>query len=100
MTTLLALWKLNRISVRHKGILYEYVGYAKSESKPGVTYHVVVRVAVTTTGRLFLSSFTCECEGFLYGLLCKHVKALYNKAARDIRARLRYDLPLVAGERL
>jgi len=98
MTTLLALWKLNRISVRRKGILYEYVGYAKSESKPGVTYHVVVRVAVTPTGRLTLTSFTCECNAFTYGLLCKHVRALYNKAARDIRSRLRYDFPITNGD--
>jgi len=98
MTTLLALWKLNRISVRRKGILYEYVGYARSESKPNTIYHVVVRVAVTPTGRITLSSFTCECEGFLYGLLCKHVKALYNKAAKDIRSRLRYDFPITNGD--
>ena len=100
MTTLLALWKLNRISVKKQAIVYEYVGYARSESKPNTIYHTVVRIAVTPTGRITLSSFTCECEGFLYGLLCKHVKALYNKAARDIRARLRYDLPLATGERL
>jgi hypothetical protein len=97
MTTLLALWKLNRISVRRKGILYEYVGYAKSESKPNTVYHVVVRVAVTPTGRLTLTSFTCECRAFIHGLMCKHVKALYNKATRDIRARLMYDMPMLAG---
>ena len=100
MTTQLALWRLNRISVRRKGILYEYVGYARSESKPNTVYHTVVRIAVTPDFKLHLYSFTCECEGFLYGLLCKHVKALFNKAARDIRSRLQYDLPLVAGERL
>jgi hypothetical protein len=98
MSTQLALWRLNRISVRRRGILYEYVGYAKSESQPGKVYHVVVRIAVTQTGRLTLTSFTCECNAFTYGLLCKHVKALFNKAARDIRARLQYDLPLAGGD--
>jgi hypothetical protein len=98
MSTQLALWRLNRISIRRKGILYEYVGYAKSESQPNVVYHTVVRIAVTTTGRLTLTSFTCECRAFTYGLLCKHVKALYNKAARDIRSRLQYDLPLTGGD--
>jgi hypothetical protein len=98
MSTLLALWKLNRVSVRRKGILYEYVGYARSESKPNTVYHVVVRIAVTSTGRLFLSSFTCECEGFLYGLMCKHVRALFNKAARDIRNRLQHDITIMGGD--
>jgi len=98
MTTQLALWRLNRISVKRKAILYEYVGYAKSESKPGVTYHVVVRIAVTPDFKLHLYSFTCECNAFTYGLLCKHVRALYNKAARDIRSRLRYDFPLAGGD--
>ena len=98
MTTLLALWKLNRISVRKKGIVYEYVGYARSESKPNQLYHTVVRIAVTPSLKTSLVSFTCECEAFVYGLLCKHVKALYNKAARDIRARLRYDFPIANGD--
>jgi hypothetical protein len=98
MTTQLALWRLNRISIKRKGILYEYVGYAKSESQPGVTYHVVVRIAVSPTGRLALSSFTCECRGFLYGMLCKHVRALYNKAVRDIRSRLQYDITIKGGD--
>jgi len=98
MTTLLALWKLNRISVKKQAIVYEYVGYARSESKPNTVYHTVVRIAVTPTGRITLSSFTCECNAFTYGLLCKHVKALFNKAARDIRSRLQYDMPLVDGD--
>jgi hypothetical protein len=94
----IALWKLNRISVRRKLIVYEYVGYAKSESQPNIVYHVVIRVAVTPDLKLHLYSFSCECRAFTYGLLCKHVRALYNKAARDIRARLRYDMPLVDGD--
>jgi hypothetical protein len=98
MTTLLALWKLNRISVRRKSIVYEYVGYAKSESKPGVTYHVVVRIAVTPDFKLHLYSFTCECKAFSFGLMCKHVRALYNKATRDIRSRLQYDLTITGGD--
>ena len=98
MTTLLALWKLNRISVRRKSILYEYVGYARSESKPSTVYHTVVRIAVTPSFKTSLVSFTCECNAFLYGLLCKHVRALYNKAVRDIRSRLQYDMPLVDGD--
>jgi hypothetical protein len=98
MTTLLALWRLNRISVRKRAIVYEYAGYAKSESKPNAVYHTVVRIAVTPSLKTSLISYTCECEAFVYGLLCKHVRALYNKATRDIRARLRYDMPLVDGD--
>jgi hypothetical protein len=94
MSTLLALWKLNRISVRRKSIIYEYVGYARSESKPNTVYHTVVRIAVTPTLKTYLLSFTCECEGFVYGLLCKHVRALYNKGVKDIRDRLKYDFPI------
>jgi hypothetical protein len=94
MSTTLALWKLNRISVRRRAIVYEYVGYARSESRPQEVYHTVIRVAVTPSFKLHLYSFTCECKAFTYGLLCKHVKALYNAAARDIRARLRYDFPI------
>jgi hypothetical protein len=98
MTTLLALWKLNRISVKRKGIVYEYVGYAKSESKPSTLYHTVVRIAVTPYFKLHLYSFTCECKAFTYGMLCKHVRALYNKGVKDIRSRLRYDFPVADGD--
>jgi hypothetical protein len=97
MSTLLALWKLNRISVKEKTIVYEYVGYARSESKPNTTYHTVVRIAVTPTLKTQLVSFTCECKAFVYGLLCKHVKALYNQGVKDVRNRLRYDFPLADG---
>jgi hypothetical protein len=95
---LLALWRLNRISVRKKAIVYEYVGFAKSESKPNTVYHVVVRIGVTPSLKTSLISYTCECEAFTFGLLCKHVKALYNTAVKDIRARLRYDFPIAAGD--
>jgi hypothetical protein len=98
MSKQLALWKLNRISVRRKGIIYEYVGYAKSESKPNVVYHTVVRIAVTPSLKTSLVSYTCECKAFVYGLMCKHVKALYNKAIRDIKSRLQYDFPLADGD--
>ena len=98
MSLSIALWKLNRISVRRKSIVYEYVGYARSESKPNVVYHTVVRIAVTPSFKTYLASFTCECEAFVYGLLCKHTKALYNVGVRDIRSRLRYDMPLVDGD--
>jgi hypothetical protein len=98
MSTLLALWKLNRISVRRKSIIYEYVGYAKSESQPQQVYHTVVRIAVTPSLKTSLMSYTCECEGFVYGLLCKHVRALYNKGVKDIRSRLRYDFPIAGGD--
>jgi hypothetical protein len=94
----IALWKLNRISVRRRAIIYEYVGYAKSESQPNVVYHTVVRIAVTPQLKLHLGSFTCECKAFIHGLMCKHVRALYNAATRDIRARLRYDMPLTDGD--
>jgi hypothetical protein len=94
MSSLLALWRLNRISVKRKAIVYEYVGYARSESKPNTVYHTVVRIAVTPDFKLHLGSFTCECKAFIHGLMCKHVKALYNKAAKDIRSRLRYDFPI------
>lgn len=98
MSSLLAFWKLNRISIKKRAIVYEYVGYAKSESKPQQVYHAVVRIAVTPNFKLHLSSFTCECEAFVYGLLCKHVKALYNRGVKDIRSRLQYDLPLAGGD--
>jgi hypothetical protein len=98
MSTLLALWKLNRISIRRKSILYEYVGYVKSESRPQEVYHTVVRIAVTPSLKTSLVSFTCECKAFTYGLMCKHVKALYNAAVRDIRSRLIYDMPLADGD--
>jgi hypothetical protein len=95
---LLALWRLNRISVRKKAIVYEYVGFAKSESKPNTVYHVVVRIGVTPSLKTSLVSFTCECKAFVHGLLCKHAKALYNVGVRDIRSRLRYDFPLANGD--
>jgi hypothetical protein len=98
VSSLLALWRLNRISVRKRAIIYEYVGYSKSESQPNVVYHTVVRIAATPDFKLHLYSFTCECKAFTYGLLCKHAKALYNKAAKDIRSRLRYDFPLANGD--
>jgi len=98
MTTQLALWKLNRISIKRKAIVYEYVGYARSESKPNQLYHVVVRIAVTPSLKTSLISYTCECKAFSFGLLCKHTKALFNKAVRDIRSRLQYDMPLVDGD--
>jgi hypothetical protein len=98
LSVILALWRLNRISVRRKGILYEYVGFAKSESKPNVVYHVVVRIGVTPSLKTSLISYTCECEAFTFGLLCKHVKSLYNKGVKDIRSRLQYDFPLSNGD--
>jgi hypothetical protein len=98
MTTLLAFWRLNRISVRKRAIVYEYVGYVKSESKPQQVYHTVVRIGVTPSLKTSLVSYTCECQAFAYGLLCKHTKALYNVGVRDIRARLRYDFPLASGD--
>jgi hypothetical protein len=98
MTTLLALWRLNRISIRRKSLVYEYVGYARSESKPQQVYHTVVRIAVTPSLKTSLMSYTCECEGFVYGLLCKHVRALYNKGVKDIRDRLKYDFPITNGD--
>jgi len=98
MTSLLALWKLNRISVRRKSIVCEYVGYARSESRPNQVYHVVVRIAVNPSLKTSLVSFTCECKAFVYGLMCKHTKALYNTGVRDIRSRLKYDLPITYGD--
>jgi hypothetical protein len=98
MSTILALWRLNRISVRKRAIVYEYTGYARSESKPNTVYHTVVRIGVTPSLKTSLASFTCECEAFVYGLLCKHVKALYNTAVKDIRARLRHDFPISGGD--
>jgi hypothetical protein len=98
MTSLLALWKLNRIGIKKRAIVYEYVGYAKSESKPNTVYHVVARIGVTPSLKTSLISYTCECQAFVHGLLCKHVRALYNTAVKDIRARLRYDFPLANGD--
>jgi hypothetical protein len=97
LTTILALWKLNRISVRRKGIIYEYVGYARSESKPNTVYHTVIRIAVTPSLKTSLISYTCECKAFVYGLLCKHVRALYNAGVRDVKSRLQYDFPVEGG---
>ncbi|MFZ8788689.1 MAG: SWIM zinc finger family protein [Acidilobaceae archaeon] len=96
MNTLLALWRLNRISFSRSkppSILYEYVGYVKSESKPNTIYHTIVRVYVNNY-KLKLCSFTCECPYFTFKGKCKHIKALYETVKKDIINRLAYDIPL------
>jgi hypothetical protein len=101
MAPAVSFWKLNRFGTVRKVIasggtvrtepvamLYEYVGYVKSETKPGVVYHVVVRIKVDPAGKAELVGYTCECEGFVYHRLCKHVKALYNVAIKDALGRV------------
>jgi predicted nucleic acid-binding Zn finger protein len=93
----IVLWKLNRIGVRKRAILYEYVGYVKSESKPNTVYHTIVRVYVNNY-KLKLYSFTCECPYFIFKGKCKHIKALYETVKKDIINRLAYDIPLADGD--
>jgi len=74
-------------------ILYEYIGYVRSESKPNTVYHTIVRVYVNNY-KLKLYSFTCECPYFTFKGKCKHVKALYETIKKDVINRLAYDTPL------
>jgi hypothetical protein len=105
MAPAVSFWKLNRFGTVRKvvksggtvrtepvAMLYEYVGYVKSETKPGVVYHTVVRIKVDATGRAELAGYTCECEGFVYHRLCKHVKVLYNAVIRDALSRANMHL--------
>jgi hypothetical protein len=98
-------WTLNRFEPVRKTVirdntaktepvamLYEYAGYVKSESKPGVTYHTVVRIKVDLTGKAELAGYTCECEGFVYNRMCKHVKALFNATVKDAVSRAAANL--------
>jgi hypothetical protein len=105
MAPIITFWKLNRSGpvrkpvVREGGskvepvaMLYEYVGYVKSESTPGLAYHAVVRIQVDRTGKTSLVGYTCECKGFTFNKMCKHIKALYNAVERDARNRAPKDL--------
>jgi hypothetical protein len=98
-------WRLNRATPARKvvikngaaraepvAMLYEYTGYIKSESTPGLTYHTVVRITVDKTGRPTLTGYTCECKGFTYSKMCKHITALYTAVERDARNRVAKDL--------
>jgi hypothetical protein len=105
MAPQITLWKPNRIGPVRKVIatkdgvrtepvamMYEYVGYVKSESTPGLVYHTVVRITVDRAGRASLAGYTCECKGFAFSKMCKHIKALYNAVERDARNRAAKDL--------
>jgi len=102
-------WKTNRAGPIRKVIMtkdgvrtepvammYEYVGYVKSESTPGLVYHTVVRITVDRMGKASLAGYTCECKGFTFDKMCKHIKALYNAVERDARNRAQKDLKDIA----
>jgi hypothetical protein len=86
----------NTVSYEPTAILYEYVGLVKSESRPGKVHHTVVRVKVDTTGKTTLAGYSCDCEGFAFRKLCRHIKALYNVVERDARNRAQKDLKDIA----
>jgi hypothetical protein len=105
MAPIISFWKLNRSGPVRKPIvgergpkietiamLYEYVGYVKSESTPGLVYHTVVRIQVDRIGKTTLTGYTCECKGFTFNKMCKHIRALYNAVERDARNRAAHDL--------
>jgi hypothetical protein len=105
MAPAISIWRLNRSSPVRKVIvsngtvrtepvamLYEYSGYVKSESTPGLAYHTVVRITVDGAGKTSLAGYTCECKGFAYSKMCKHITALYNAVERDARNRAAKDL--------
>jgi hypothetical protein len=105
MAPSISIWKLNRAAPVRKNVvksgaattevtamLYEYSGYVKSESTPGLVYHTVVRVQVDRTGRATLIGYTCECKGFTFNKMCKHIRALYDAVERDARNRAAKDL--------
>jgi hypothetical protein len=114
MAPIISFWKLNRAGPVRKVItgggavkaepvamLYEYAGYVKSESTPGLVYHTVVRITVDRAGRASLAGYTCECKGFAFNKICKHIKALYNAVERDARNRAQKDLEdIVEAEQL
>jgi hypothetical protein len=85
--------KNNTVGYEPTAILYEYVGLVKSASRPGKVHHTVVRVKVDTTGKTTLAGYSCDCEGFAFRKLCRHIKALYNVVERDALARAKRDLP-------
>jgi hypothetical protein len=105
MAPQITLWKTNRTRTVRKVIrtkdgvrtepvamMYEYVGYVKSESTPGLAYHTVVRIQVDREGKATIVGYTCECKGFAYSKMCKHIRALYNAVERDARNRAAKDL--------
>jgi len=105
MAPAISIWRLNRsapirrpvikngtTTLEVTAMLYEYSGYVKSESTPGLVYHTVVRIQVDRAGKTTLVSYTCECKGFTFNKMCKHIKALYNTVERDARNRAPKDL--------
>jgi hypothetical protein len=114
MAPIISFWKLNRagpvrkdvisgstVRVEPVAMLYEYVGYVKSESTPGLVYHTVVRITVDRMGKVSLAGYTCECKGFAFSKMCKHIKALYNAVERDARNRAQKDLKdIIEAEQL
>jgi uncharacterized Zn finger protein len=114
MAPTITFWKLNRAGpvrkvVRTKdgvktepvAMFYEYAGYVKSESAPGLAYHTVVRITADSTGRVSLTGGTCECKGFAFNKMCKHIIALYNAVERDARNKAPKDLKdVIEADRL
>jgi hypothetical protein len=93
--------KNNTVSYEPTAMLYEYVGLVKSASRPGKVHHTVVRVKVDTTGKIMLAGYSCDCEGFAFRKLCRHIKALYNVVDRDARNRAQKDLKdIIEAEQL
>jgi hypothetical protein len=70
------------------GLFVEYSGLVTSETQKGRLYFVKVRLIVTPTLQHRIMSYTCECNAYVFGRLCKHVKALVNKALEELRGEL------------
>jgi hypothetical protein len=84
--------RLIRRLLTDKGLIYEYSGYVKSESKPNHYYHTLVAIHATPYPSYKLLRYSCECEAFTYrGWICKHIKTLYNKAINEIKRRFSED---------
>jgi len=73
---------------RGAGLFVEYSGFVKSETQKGRLYFVKVRLVVTPTLQHRIMSYTCECNAYVFGRFCKHVKALVNKALEELRGEL------------
>jgi hypothetical protein len=73
---------------RGSGLFVEYSGLVTSESQRGRLYYTKVRLVVTPTLQFRIMSWSCECHSYIFGRMCKHVKALINKALEDIRGEI------------
>ena len=70
------------------GLFVEYSGLVTSETQIGKLYYVKVRLVVTPTLQSRIMSYTCECNAYVFGRFCKHVKALINKALEELRGEM------------